>query len=210
MSQHLGQNIAQVCIHNWSQLAGSEYVQLHSTVSICSYIQPTNLPTNLPTYLPTYQPTNEPPYKLEMQLRLFSQKSKKKTGIPSPIFGWKNNEKPRYTTVSYGFLMFLVDFYFKCWRWPEAYPGRQLWGGLVGSLSAAVASFVNWKGRFVGSPLSSEPKTCVCCFFFNCIQSQFIGLSFCSCDCSWRPVEFGRNRNNNTQDYILRYLSYIQ
>ena len=102
-----------------------------------------------------------------MQLRLFSQKSKKKTGIPSPIFGWKNNEKPRYTTVSYGFLMFLVDFYFKCWRWPEAYPGRQLWGGLVGSLSAAVASFVNWKGRFVGSPLSSEPKTCVCCFFFK-------------------------------------------
>jgi len=38
-----------------------------------------------------------------MQLRLFSQKSKK-SGIPSAIFGWKNNEKPR---VYHGFLWFL-------------------------------------------------------------------------------------------------------
>jgi hypothetical protein len=65
--------------------------------------QPTYQPTNQPTYLPTYQPTNEPPYKLEMQLRLFSQKSKKNRNPESHI--WL--EKQWKTTVYHGFLWFL-------------------------------------------------------------------------------------------------------
>ena len=204
MSQYLGQNIAQVCIHNWSQLAGSEYVQLHSTVSICSYIQPTNQPTNLPTYQPTNQWTSIQTWDAT---QVVLPEIEKNRNPESHI--WL--EKQWKTTVSYGFLMFLVDFYFK--------PVLETTGGLSWTTALrrtcrkpqrSGGQFCELEGQVCRNSLVFGTKNMCMLSFFNCIQSQFIGFSFFSGDCSWRPVEFGRNRNNNTQDYILRYLSYIQ
>ena len=208
------------CPSMHTQLIAISRFRIRSTSFDCFdlFIYPTNQPTNQPTYLPTYQPTNlptyqptsqptnEPTYKLEMQLRLFSQKSKK-TGIPSPIFGWKKQWK---TTVSYGFLMFLVDFYFK----PVLEMGGLSWTTALRRTcrkpQRSGGQFCELEGQVCRNSLVFGTKNMCMLSFFYCIQSQFIGFSCFSGDCSWRPVEFGRNRNNNTQNYILRYLSYIQ
>ena len=102
-----------------------------------------------------------------------------------PYLAGKTMKNHGHTTVSYGFLMFLVDFSFK--------PVLEMTGGL--SWTTALrrtcrkpqrsGQFCELEGQVCRNSLVFGTKNmCMLFFLINCIQSQFIGFSFFSYDCS--------------------------